>query len=183
MTASVRISKDTDSKQRGSQKSDVKLGVRASCERQPAGRGGMASRQTQPFPPFFVCVGLQQSPVLYRSHLSYSGVTLSPTCYFSQLAVSTTCYFSLLAAPLLPVSLVAVPPACHFPPCWFSAGCSSPCYSSPLQLLPLAVPPFATPLLGANPRVLSTSRSSKVVLYLKAQFTLICTLIILTTRG
>ena len=62
-----------------------------------------------------------------------------------------------------------------------SAGSSSSCYSLPLQLLPLAVPPFATPLLGGNPRVLSTSRSSKVVLYLKAQFTLICTVIILTT--
>ena len=62
-----------------------------------------------------------------------------------------------------------------------SAGSSSSCYSLPLQLLPLAVPPFATPLLGGNPRVLSTSRSSKVVLYLKAQFTSICTVIILTT--
>ena len=85
-------------------------------------------------------------PELYRSHLSYSGVTLSPTCYFSQLAVSTTCYFSLLAAPLLAVSLVAVPPACHFPPllvlCWLflpllflalaasTAGRPSFCYSS-----------------------------------------------------
>ena len=100
--------------------------------------------------------------------------------------------FRLTRTPVYKIKIRKCISACRFssgrssqlaisPTCWFSAGCSSPCYSSPLQLLPLAVPPFATPLLGANPRVLSTSRSSKSVLYLKAQFTLICTVIILTT--
>ena len=94
------------------------------------------------------------------------------------LPLATSHFLLLLCWPFLlwPFLQLAISP-----PCWFSAGCSSPCYSSPLQLLPLAVPPFATPLVGANPRVLSTSRSSKIVLYLKAQFTLICTVIILTT--
>ena len=105
-----------------------------------------------------------------------SHLLLLSACRFYHLLLLTSCCSSAGRFSSGRSSQLAISPTC-----WFSAGCSSPCYSSPLQLLLLAVPPFATPLLGANPRVLSTSRSSKVVLYLKVQFTLICTVIVLTT--
>ena len=118
-------------------------------------------------------VGLQHSPVLYPSHLKYSGVTLSPTSLsLPFLPLATSHFLLLLCWPFLFWPFL---PACHFPHllvlCWLFL---------PLLFLALAASTAGRPsFCFFPPRVLSTSRSSKVVLHLKAQFTLICTVIIL----
>ena len=100
-------------------------------------------------------VGLQHSPVLYPSHLKYSGVTLSPTSLsLPFLPLATSHFLLLLCWPFLFWPFL---PACHFPHllvlCWLflpllflalaasTAGRPSFCYSSagsqsqgPLQL-------------------------------------------------